>query len=115
MGSDLPSLPKMAADDRLHLWCIGYLHVGPVPVECDTSSQGDHPDQDDLGQARAILEVRAGRRATFARVDPIAMMALGVRNRRPRLLVVPHLLLRDDPRGPAPHARQNCPLISNQQ
>ena len=84
IGLDLPSLAKIAVDNRLHLGCIGCLHVGPVPVECGAGSQGDYPEQDDLGQASAILEVRAGRLATFARVDPIAVMAQGARNRRPR-------------------------------
>ena len=113
--SDFPSLAKMAVDDRLGLGCIGCLHVGPVPVECGAGLQGGYPEQDDLGQASAIFEVGAGRWATFARVDPIAMMAQGARNRRLRPLVIQHLFLRNDPRRPAPYARQNGAFIPDKQ
>jgi hypothetical protein len=75
VGSDLPSLAKMPVYERLYLGCIGCLHVRPVPVECSAGSQGDYPEQDNLSQASAILEVRAGRWATFTSVDPIATMA----------------------------------------
>jgi hypothetical protein len=43
------------------------------------------------------------------------MMAQGARNRRPRLLVIPHLFLGDDSRRPAPYARQNAPLLPDKQ
>src|ERR1044071_4099427 len=73
----LPALAVHALHKLRRLGRVGGSHVGPVPFQlvAHAGSQGDAPQQDDLGEVGGDVEVRVSRRAALHHREPFLVVA----------------------------------------
>ena len=95
---------------------VGYLHVGPVPMDFLPGGDGQVAQQNRLGHGTGVIEVRARRLAALTRVDPFLMMPRRTRQRLGRLggEELFHLRLGDDPRAGRVRTAHELALLADE-
>ena len=81
LDRQFPPLAVASLDERLGIGCVGGLHARGVPLHDLARPQRQRAEQNELGEARAVLEVAARGRAALAGLEPVGMMPGDAGNR----------------------------------